>query len=280
MKELIKKFFLLILITLLLFTNNNKVIANTIEAVSEPDTQVEFIGYIGSYYSILANNIVIHIKDLPKLDIWRDSKASVVLLDPTYVKLDKVTPVVSSSNIREKVGVYKARLSIKEDPKICKTINIYVVDDRVALGKEVLLYGHDFELTKIEKQNLTVEKEKIIAGVRAYDINSGTDITKEVNIKEGDLELYLQNDTKTISQNFYVRELDLEIKASTLLESNITSKVGDIQLKRGVRLPSTGEISNNLFAQGLLFIILLLQLIIFNSKLKNRKSKNSIYEKK
>ena len=70
--------------------------------MSEPDTQVEFIGYIGSYYSILANNIVIHIKDLPKLDIWRDSKASVVLLDPTYVKLDKVTPVVSSSNIREK----------------------------------------------------------------------------------------------------------------------------------------------------------------------------------
>lgn len=250
------------------------------DVISIQDTQapqIEAKGYIGAKYGITANNIVVHLKDLPKLDIWRASKATVYSKVPVETTLNNLTPLIKSTTLKEEVGVYTAELGIEEDTTIQKIVYIFVVGDKSVMDDKTLLVGQDFQLTKEKKNSINNRNVKEIANVHAYDLLSGKDITLEVEVNTKDLGLYLAEDEYTVPLNFSVRKLNLEIEASTLLNnSSIFENPNIFKGTNSSSLPNTGDRNNfTLFVLGILLLVLSFVFIIFKflskNKLKNEK---------
>lgn len=246
--------FLLLGATLILGSTTSSVSASVYDrgdgtqAVQGQDNaQIEALGYLGTAYEMTAHNIVVHVKEVPKLNVWRASEASVSVSLPTEEGTDKVTPVIHASTLQAKAGVYPAELSIKEDPTVHTSIKIFVLDDSSATDGRTVLLGDDFQLTKAEKKKLSPEKEEVVAGIHAYDVASGQDISSEVQAKAGDLQKYLQEDLKPVAQHFSVRGVNLTLQASTLLSPGQEQDSGTASNNRsGASLPDTGERENSL----------------------------------
>lgn len=228
----------------------------------QDNAQIEALGYLGTAYDMRAHNIVVHVKEVSKLNIWRASEASVSVSLPTEVGTDKVTPVIQAPTLQAKAGVYPAELSIKEDPTVHTSIKIFVLDDSSATDGHTVLLGHDFQLTKAEKMKLNPEKVEVVAGIHAYDVASGQDISAEVQEKSGDLQNYLQEDLKPVAQHFSVRGVNTTLQASTLLSPGQESG-NSSNHQSGDSLPDTGERENSLSALGM-FVFTLLGLFMVN----------------
>lgn len=269
--------FLLLGTTLILGNSSPTVFASIIDMTDENQTiqgqesvQIEALGYLGTPYHMTAHNIVVHVKDIPKLNIWLASEACVSVMTPTEGEKDSVTPVINAPTLQSKAGVYPAELSIKEDPMVHTTIKIFVLDNYSSTDGRTVLLGHNFQLTKAEKMRLTTEKEEIVAGIHAYDVVSGQEITSEVQEKPGDLEKYLQEDLKPVAQKFSVRGVSLTLKASTLLtpgkgQDNGMSSINNLRDS----LPDTGDMGNSLSALGM-FVLTLLGLFVVNKQLEKK----------
>lgn len=233
--------------------------AETFISQDENSAQLDYKGYIGSAYRLKTNNIVVNIKDVHNLDIWKASKATVSINYPIENTNVKVTPVIKSSELMEKVGVYKVFVSIKEDKSIHNTVTVFVVDKQSSMDNNTLIMGHDIILKDFEKKDLTVKKEIEIAGIHAYDLNSALDITKEVQENNGDLYKYINDDKKT-PQTFSVRGVTLTISAFTKCTSNEKQVFNKAFKSLKNRLPNLGEKTQNLILVPLslfLFIILI-----------------------
>lgn len=261
-------------------TGNLLASADTFVMQGQSDTEIEMKGYIGTAYQLNAHNIVVHVKDVKGMNIWKASGASVSITGPTDSTLDKVTPWVSAPTLKAEIGAYKVTLGIQEDATVHREITVFVVDDVTVTDKETLLFGQDFELTPGEKRNLTAEKVKAVAKVRAYDIQSGAEITKEVKTNTQDLMHYLQEDEKAVTQRFSVRGVTLEVQASTLLPSEQsthgTTGGEDGTFVSGGKLPSTGESNNLLAMMGIAFLTLLSLLLVHHKGLIKRKNEGGV----
>lgn len=271
--------FLLLGTTLILGNLSSTVFASVIDMTDGNQTiqgqesvQIEALGYLGTAYHITAHNIVVHVKDVPKLNIWLASEACVSVIPPTEGEKDRdrVTPVINVPTLQSKAGVYSAELSIKEDPMVHTTIKIFVLNNSSSSDGRTVLLGHNFQLTKAEKMRLTTEKEEIVAGIHAYDVVSGQEITSEVQEKPGDLEKYLQEDLKPVTQKFLVRGVSLTLQASTLLtpskgQDNSMSSINSLRDS----LPDTGDKGNSLSALGM-FVFTLLGLFVVNKQLEKK----------
>ncbi len=238
----------------------------------QEQTSIESLGYIGTTYKLTAHNIIVHVKNVSQLDIWKASEANVSTVSPIGRETDKVTPFIDKSNLKAKVGTYKVKLGIREDGSVSTVITVFVVEGPYSTDGQTLLYGHDFQLTRAEKQQLTVEKVKKIAGIRAYDIASGQEITSEVEGNAADLAQYLQEDQRPVDQTFSVRKVRLTVRGSTLSSSDVSPQENFKTLnsnRSGKVLPHTGEREDILYFVGVLFIFLFL----FFAHETNRKEK-------
>lgn len=251
-------------------TNSNQTIQG------QESVQIEALGYLGTAYHMTAHNIVVNVKDVPKLNIWIASEACVSVMPPTEGETDRVTPIINAPTLQSKAGVYPAELSIKEDPMVHTSIKIFVLDDSSSSDGQTVILGHNFQLTQAEKVGLTTEKEEIVAGIHAYDVISGQDITSEVQEKPGDLEKYLHEDLKPVTQKFSVRGVNLTLQASTLLtpggdQNNGMPSINSLRDK----LPDTGDRGDNLSTLGM-FVFTLLGLFFVNKQLgKKGKEENN-----
>ena len=275
--------FLLLGTTLILGNSSSTVFASVIDMTDGHQTiqgqksvQIEALGYLGTAYHMTAHNIVVNVKDVPKLNIWIASEACVSVMPPTEGETDRVTPIINAPTLQSKAGVYPAELSIKEDPMVHTSIKIFVLDDSSSSDGQTVILGHNFQLTQAEKMGLTTEKEEIVAGIHAYDVISGQDITSEVQEKPGDLEKYLHEDLKPVTQKFSVRGVNLTLQASTLLtpggdQNNGMPSINSLRDK----LPDTGDRGDNLSTLGM-FVFTLLGLFFVNKQLgKKEKEENN-----
>jgi LPXTG-motif cell wall-anchored protein len=65
------------------------------------------------------------------------------------------------------------------------------VDDSVIVQDRTVIYANNFIMNYSEKANLTSDKAKELANVKAYDIPTARDLTQDVTVHEQDLKDYI-----------------------------------------------------------------------------------------
>lgn len=183
-----KYLFFMVLCSSFLFSLSPTFAETTIVGGTEGEVLTR--GLLGTRYSIEAQNFVIHVKDVPNMDILSLSKAQ--LTQSSEGEASGNLQVLSSS-VEAKAGVYGAVIALEEEPSIQTTISIFVVDDSTVQDGRKVIYGHDFQMKQGEKQGLTETQAKRLGAVRAYDIPSGVEETEKVSVNKKQLTTYIEN---------------------------------------------------------------------------------------
>ena len=219
-----------------------------INSNGNPKGEVQTLGYIGVHYVLAAQNFIVHVRDVPKLDIFERAQAQVRVLgafdgEPVTVKMQLL-----STDIRAEVGVYTAQLGIEHDKMVSKELVIYVIDDTTAFDDLTVLFAQDFQMKKSEKSSLTAGKVKALAKVKAYEVISGRELGDEVLVDQEKMLTYVKTHHEPTNLEFSVAskkygQLKVGVQATTIDDS-----------KKG-KLPALGNGRISLFALGLLMIL-------------------------
>lgn len=231
-------------------------------------------------YTLEANNFIIHVKDVPRMDILTLSNAKLVSNEGDIS--DRLT---ASSNVNlkaPKVGVYEAAIVLEEEPSIQTTISIFVVDDTTISDGQKIIYGHDFEMKQSERQTLTAVKAKELSGIRAYDVKSGGEETEKVSVNKKQLEDYIQGNNlspmpldwslssyegRVVTKRVYIKTVK-DTHGSSLPPGKDNNKTGQKK-----SLPTLGAQGVLLFVViGLLFMFSAVFLVLFLKRKKEERS--------
>lgn len=244
---------------------------NTIQ--SEATGEVLIQGMLGtqSSYSIEAKNFVIHIKDVPKMDILTLSDAKLM---SNGSETSGALQVLDNS-VKAKAGVYGAVIVLEENQSVQATITIFVVDDSSVYDDHKIIYGQDFQVKHSEKRDLTELKAKKLAMIRAFDIQSGQEETDKVTVNNGQLESYIQsNKNKPFPLDWSLESKNDTIITKRIYASASSEKVVGDNNNKGT-LPNLGvKNSVTLVAFGLILIFGVIYIINF-MKRRNDGNKNS-----
>ncbi|MCL2438036.1 MAG: hypothetical protein FWC99_02945 [Coriobacteriia bacterium] len=160
-----------------------------------------------SHYTLTASNFVVHLDDVPNMDAVALSYASAY--DDNNLSR-QLTLAVKESNVRSAIGAYEVVLTIEGDNALTvdsysepssettsyptATINVFVVDDRTTVEEGVVFYAHNFRKPFSDRAGLTAQSVLERTFARAYHVESGESLTKEIAVNQQELTDFIQCD--------------------------------------------------------------------------------------